>query len=122
MQSGAGNDAFPAVLDEPDICQSQTEGHEDLHGLYNGRHAIDESGIRHSMTLTRVFCQRGTSQFRGKQSPDHWFSNLNLSQSHHQVMLGGGIFLLFFFIALLPVQFYDKLKITHKSDGKKRPL
>lgn len=122
VQTGADSSTFPSVSAEGDVCPSRTSDWEEDGGIYAPDHAVEQQVARYSVTPCRIFFHRGNSLPRKDLVSGYWNFELHMPQSVCVMMSGGGIFLLFYFLASLPGQFYSKLNITHKSDGKKRPL
>ncbi|KLU73650.1 MAG: hypothetical protein RHS_0506 [Robinsoniella sp. RHS] len=122
VQTAVRNTFFPAAAAHRDKYHSQTAGTENQYSIYTAEHTINEQVLEHSVPPGRVLLNQVYSLFRGDLSSGSWISELYMPQSIYYMMFGGGVFLLFLYRASLPVQFYDKLNITHESDGKKRPL
>ncbi len=122
MLAGTGLAVFSNTRVEGNRYGTHVADHEDKQMIQPDGSDIDEQTVHNFVPSFRVLFQQVLKQFRGRQTPFHWLSNLNMSLHIFSIVLGGGIFLLFLFYASLPNQFCVKLNITHKSDGKKRPL
>ncbi len=122
VQTGAVNAFFQADLADRDAYHSQTAGSQRQYRISSGEHTINERVTEHSVPPGRVQINQVNSLLRGDLATGFWTTNMYMPQNIYSMMFCGGIFLLSFFLAGMPGQFYDKLNITHESDGKKRPL
>lgn len=122
VQAGAGNLTFPADLAGRDSYHSQIVGSDKQYHITAGEHTINERVAEHSVPPGRVLINQICNLLRGDLAPGSGLTDLYMPQNIYTMMFCGGIFLLSLFGASMPGQFYDKLNITHESDGKKRPL
>lgn len=120
--AGTGNSPTPVGSSNRDMHHFQSAGTEKQDRIYAGRHAINERDMEHTVPPGRVLIHQVLNLFQGELAPGSWIPDLYMPQNIYSMMFCGGIFLLFLFWASMPGQFYDKLNITHESDGKKRPL
>lgn len=122
LLTGTGLAVFPNALAEGNIYDHQVADHGNEQSIHTDGYDIDQQAVHNSVSSFRVLFQRVLQQCRGRLTPFHWLSGLNIFLCIFSIVFSGGAFWLFLFYNSQPNQFCVKLNITHKSDGKKRPL